>query len=292
MDVFSDTAGEKYLYRYRPDSVYVVDEILNQYIRFSSKESLNDEFEFTIGLDDVFNGLTLKEQNYYLYAFFKANNQLLLDDKLGAGVANKLLSEPDVDHLKGRANIVLDHIKDSLIETVSSLEKLLNDMSVACFCRKPLNSTMMGHYCNNSKGLIISYDRQGLESTFDEDSLFDVRYNESPFKFTADDLLDLISKSYKKNYRDELLGSKHSDWNYEAEVRVVQTNDIEGDESHEISSKHIAGVCFASNATKSFKRVMVNICDQRSIPIFECIKKAGSYDYEAVPIDVNKYFSD
>lgn len=291
MDVFSDTTGEKYLYRYRPDTVYVIDEILNQYIKFSAKDSLNDVFEFSIGTLSNFELLSVEEQNKYLYEFLKVNNKLnILDETLGLGLANKLILNPKVDHLKGQAVSILSIIEDGLNNVAKGLEEEFQKITVACFCRKPLNATMMGHYCNNSKGLMVSYHREGMERAFSgKNDLYDVIYDDNPLRITPSDFIDMIRGNSPVDYRTHFLGRKHSDWVYEDEVRVVKENDEESKNIHKVGLDTIAGVCFAFNATSAFKRIISSICLSQSIPVFECYKKGGTYGFEVRPLDGKEY---
>ncbi|MEH6451140.1 MAG: DUF2971 domain-containing protein [Oleispira sp.] len=291
MDMFSDTTGEKYLYRYRPDTVYAIDELLNQYMRFSTKESLNDVFEFTVGMEESFEGLSIQDQNKYVYDFLEANKQLhVIDKNAGAGTAEKLKKDPASDHLEGRAPEILNAIEGILKDVVAEIEKKFQDMAVACFCKKPLNATMMGHYCNNSRGLIISYKRDVLESMFGtKDVLFDVVYADSPYKITPNNFIDLINRKYDQQYRNQFLGRKHSDWIYEDEVRAVQDDNDTLNNILKISSECVAGVCLGSNAPDAFKRVVANTCNLHKIPIFESTKKDMSYDFVVAPLDERKF---
>lgn len=287
MSVFSDTTGKKYLYRYRPDTVYAIDEILNQYVRFSSKESLNDVFEFSFG--GFFNSdrSSIEEKNKLLHNIFKIMSQVDGLEKIVTDeTLNNMGSDLSGNHLDGNEDILLDIFEQSVQSKVKEMEGYFEKVAISCFCKKPLNATMMGHYSNNSRGLIISYERRKLElSLCEKADLFDVIYSETPYKMKYVDFLGLISVEGGENYRNDLLARKHLDWKYENEVRAIFPNPKKFGNNLDIDSECIAGVCFAPSASDAFKRVVVNICSLASIPVFESVKMKSSYDFEVVAVD-------
>jgi hypothetical protein len=112
-----------------------------------------------------------------------------------------------------------------------------------------------------------------------------------PYQVDLEDFVSLIKKEGLDHFRDELFGRKHTDWLYENEVRVIQSNDRKADNKVNINLSDIAGICFCMEATDAFKRVVTNICRSKSIPVYECVKKAGLYGFEAVLVDERKYLN-
>lgn len=290
MDVFSDTTGEKYLYRYRPDSVYTIDEILNQYVRFSMKDSLNDVFEFSFGGFLSSNRTSLKEKNILLHKLFSRLNATPEPTiKVSQSELIGIETNPDLDHFEGRGDELIGMLESAARSQIETMERHLNKVAVSCFCKKPLNATMMGHYCNNSKGLLISFKRKHLESSLSDISkLLDVIYSSEPYKMSLETFLD-SSQVADWQLRNELLARKHSDWIYEDEVRAIIPNPEVSGTNFYFDLSCIAGVCFAPSANEAFKRVVCSICRQMNIPVYECKKIDGTYDFKSVLVAGDKY---
>lgn len=291
MDIFSDTTGEKYLYRYRPDKVYAIDEILNHYIRFSDKKSLNDVFEFYFGGISDFKHSSIEEKTTIIFNIILSMDKLGIEHKYSKEFL-KSINDPEFsyssDILNGKENEFLGYFQEVINKGSGPFEKHLENVLISCFCKKPLNAIMMGHYCNRAKGVVIAYKRNFLDKAFINTNLYDVIYSNHPYKIGVLDYLGLITGGDSSNYRNDLLARKQKQWAYEDEVRAILPNLSSINKNIDIGSDGIAGVCFNPNASKSFIKVVINVCAQKSIPVFECSKKSGSYELEANLFDINK----
>jgi len=150
---------------------------------------------------------------------------------------------------------------------------------IACFSKKAVSATMMGHYGNN-EGVIIAYDVDELENLLGHDALLAVIYSNDPYAFPLEKINDPFSPNLHREIHVGTSGRKYVDWTYEQEVRLVvkDTKAIEST-SHQLTllPNSIAGICMVPNINTQFKNVLIHVCDKRNIPIFKVVKNDKSY---------------
>lgn len=296
MDVFSDTTGEKYLYRYRSGSHFTIDEIINNYVYMTSRNQLNDLNEFKWYMDRS-NILRLSDSN------IEVKSKFIIDSiKKHSGGAKKIaLTKFQQDCLKflslGTVEyknfIHFEYMKlFNLIEDKYNLMlEAENSHRIACFSKKPLNATMMGHYGGN-EGVVIAYDAEELKKQFGEESLLTVEYLKTPYGFP---LLKAFSNSefdMHADIRKGISGRKYTDWEYEQEVRLVlQNNAALKVKSNQVVllPSAIVAVCMAPKIITQYSRVLVHACDQDKIPVYKAVSSDFTYGFNAKLIEEGSF---
>lgn len=281
-DIWSDTTGEKYLYRYRPDSIFTIDEIQENYIFLSDSSRLND----------------LNECRYYLnddYAALDSGKrlQLLLDIVASVGSADESVTAKNnliaqFAHDEESANRLVKEQLDRYISVgVEEFQEKYKALKygIICFSKKSMNPTMMAHYSGNS-GAVICYDANKVKKFFG-DTLLPVKYEDQPVCLN---LTDVIFGQHKDCLPLEVLrkivSQKHTDWKYEDEVRVVSNSQVDVPVSMEAGT--IVGVCAAVKASGAFLRVLSGACEKTNSSVyraslgndFNYVPKKYSYKWE------------
>lgn len=182
-------AGKPYVFRYRPDNDFTLDEIKESYIYFQKRELLNDPFDSTPDLID------LKEVNVekLLFAF------------------EKLIG-------KENSNFVTEKLNNNKIEetVTKSIPNFINKHGIACFSMLPgINMPLLANYANNYKGIYIQYN-------IDYDSEF---FNGLRFMNYQKEL-NKITVELMENENDifNIFFLKHDSWSYEKELRIIKEN--------------------------------------------------------------------
>ncbi|SOU89897.1 MULTISPECIES: hypothetical protein [Tenacibaculum] len=185
----AEKSGRPYIFRYRPNNEFTLDEIENSYIFFQKRELLNDPFDSTPDLID------LKE--------FDINQLFKLFETL-AGEENKNLI---------KKNIKIEELEKTVRE---SIPKFINKHGIACFSMFPgINMPLLANYSNNHKGLYFQYNIE-LDSNFFK-GLRPMNYQK---------VLNKIPIEILKNQNDifKVFYLKQDNWSYEEELRLVKEN--------------------------------------------------------------------
>lgn len=102
---------------------------------------------------------------------------------------------------------------------IEMLDMASNKVAVLCLSQKRDSILMWGHYCDNSRGLVIGFDRSS--DCFQEAT--ELRSRLRPVKYVKKrTLLDLSWQEGTpewNNYLDEVVFRKGEDWSYEEELR-------------------------------------------------------------------------
>lgn len=134
-DLEVNKTGLNYVFRYRTDSKFAIDEIKNNYIFFPNREQLNDPFDASSKLLNV----KCNPENYenYMELFISK----ISDDLVLRHFKNKMKNTNDFEKLINE-----------------NLEEFMNHFGIACFSTYLLNFMLWGNYANNYKGLCIQYN--------------------------------------------------------------------------------------------------------------------------------------
>ena len=189
MNTDIEKSGKPYVFRYRPDNDFTLDEIKNSYIYFQKRELLNDPFDSTPDLID------LKEIDV---------------DKL-LKVFEKLIGQENKEFIKGKFN---ENQIEEIVKT--SVPNFINKHGIACFSMLPgINMPLLANYANNHKGVYIQYNID-----LDKDFFQGIRY------MNYQKELKKISINLLKNENDifELFYLKQDNWAYEKELRLIKDN--------------------------------------------------------------------
>lgn len=182
-------AGKPYVFRYRPDNDFTLDEIKESYIYFQKRELLNDPFDSTPDLIDLKNINVDK-----LYTTFE-----------------KLIGKEKIEFITKKLS------SQQIEETVrDSIPKFTNKHGIACFSMLPgINMPLLANYANNHKGLYLQYNID-LDSKFFKGLRY-MNYQKE---------LKKISIELLENEEDifEIFYLKQENWTYEQELRLVKEN--------------------------------------------------------------------
>ena len=180
-------AGKPYVFRYRLDNDFTLDEIKNSYIYFQKRELLNDPFDSTPDLIEL--------KNIDIKKLFNAFEIIVGKEK--KKYIEKLLSPKQLE------------------ETVRELiPKFINKHGIACFSVLPgINMPLLTNYANNHKGLYLQYNID-LDSDFFR-GLRLMNYQKE---------LKKIPIELLENEEDifEIFYLKQENWAYEKELRLVK----------------------------------------------------------------------
>ncbi len=181
--------GKPYVFRYRPDNDFTLNEIKESYIYFQKRELLNDPFDSTPDLIDL--------QEIDIDKFLKVIEKLL-------GRENK-------------ESVTKNLSKKRIEEIVKvSVPKFINKHGIACFSTLPgINMPLLANYANNHKGIYIQYNIDLDKGFFKGIRLMNYQKE-----------LKKISVKLLENENDifELFYLKQDNWSYEKELRLIKDN--------------------------------------------------------------------
>lgn len=180
-------AGKPYVFRYRPDNDFTLEEINKSYIYFQKRELLNDPFDSTPDL--------IRLKNINIEKLYKEFENLVKKEKIEFN--SKKLNDKTLE------------------ETVQdSIPNFINKHGIACFSILPgINMPLLANYANNHKGLYLQYNID-LDSDFFKGLRF-MNYQKE---------LRKISIELLKNEGDifKLFFLKQENWSYEQELRLIK----------------------------------------------------------------------
>lgn len=182
-----EKAGKPFVFRYRQDNDFTLDEIKESYIYFQKRELLNDPFDSTPDLID------LKDTDI---------------EKLYKGF-EKLTSKKEID-------LILKKISHKQIQKTiyDSIPNFINKHGIACFSMLPgINMPLLANYANNHKGLYLQYNID-----FDPDFFDGLRIMNY-----QDELKKVVIELFE-NEEDifKIFYLKQKNWSYEQELRLVK----------------------------------------------------------------------
>jgi hypothetical protein len=180
-------AGNPYVFRYRTDNDFTLDEIKESYIYFQKRELLNDPFDSTPDLIDL--------KNINVEKLYLAFEKLVGKEKkefIAKKISNKQMEQT---------------VRDSI-------PNFINKHGIACFSMLPgINMPLLANYANNHKGLYFQYNIE-LDSDFFKGIRL-MNYQKELKKISIE-LLENEEDIFKIFYL------KQENWNYEQELRLVK----------------------------------------------------------------------
>ncbi|MDF1640441.1 DUF2971 domain-containing protein [Thalassolituus oleivorans] len=274
-DIWSDTTGEKYLYRYRPANLFTLHEVMFQRLYFQTRDKLNDPAEMRINFQNLEKMDLGRKITLYMRALEKGG----LNE---ATLRNELIEKWVKDWREAQASFIsrFDAILNESEAKYRSLTESILKNGICCFSKKPLNPTMLAHYSNND-GVVLAFDRKKMLKSLkiENTGFFNVQYetDQTPIDLKSLIFHDLEPESSNKPKID-FLAMKYKDWEYESEVRLVSTD--KGASSEILDNGVLAGLCFAPKSSETTREIFSKICSDNSIPVFEC-ESINSYHYRA-----------
>lgn len=166
------------VYRYRPDSKYLEDEIVKGVIFFGSTLKMNDFY------DGYFRYTAQGDLNKYIEIFLnvaRIRAGEILEGKIGSADQVKNLEKASGKDLKqwalsvlndptylerSRVNLI-DNFKNhpdrvqAAVDTQNKNADLIREkVFISCFSKKKLDMSMFGYYAADGKGVMIAYEDQ------------------------------------------------------------------------------------------------------------------------------------
>jgi hypothetical protein len=184
-----EKGGKPYVFRYRPDNDFTLDEIKNSYIYFQKRELLNDPFDSTPNL------VELKDIDF---------KKLLKTFEL-------LIGKEKLKYFEKKMN------QNQLEQTVrDSIPKFINKHGIACFSMLPgVNMPLLTNYANNHKGLYLQYN-------IDLDSLFFKGLRLMNYQKELKKIPIKLLENEEKIF--DIFYLKQENWAYEQELRLIKEN--------------------------------------------------------------------
>ncbi len=184
----------------------------------------------------------LRKKGFTYEDLITLRKQETLLDEIAPGM--RLVDAPiTIDQANAMINIyVYDNINYLTRKFSQTIEKMRNNCGLFCISKRNNSLPMWAHYANNATGFVIEFE--GLEERFNNhntgvlDLLLSINYQDKRTGVT------FASDSTKSMFL-----TKHSDWGYEQEMRVI-TNlkncDVEkGIHIMKIDPKYISKVIFS-----------------------------------------------
>lgn len=265
-----------YKYFHSSRSEYIKTEL----VRFTQPYFLNDPFESIPRLDSngdilsfaklISNITNIVAHSLLAYFFDDKSNQNIEEDT--AATKEVYLS-------------LLKNKKDAF----SSLEKVIRDMSknIGVFSLSSSNNKtiMWSHYANNHQGYVIGFDSN--HSFFKENqeksitALSQINYVHERIKITDDD----IDSSIKK-----ILMTKHIDWHYEKEHRMIadlKKADKKIGEKHLFKIPHdaVKEIIIGHKAKETLKRKLYSFAKKNDIKLYLAKPSRKTFDMEIEKIE-------
>lgn len=184
-----EKSGPPYLFRYRSNSEFTIDELENNYIYFSDRKELNDPYDSIPSLINLTNDLEELKSSYNLIL----EN---INDSITKSYFTRKFSADNVKHLINE-----------------SLESFLNLFGIACFSINQLNLPLWANYSNNSKGICLQFN-------MDKDVNFFKNWR--PVTYETDLKQTIFNPSTNQNGIMDVFYRKLKLWNNEYEIRLVK----------------------------------------------------------------------
>lgn len=220
-------AGKPYLFRYRADNDFTLDEIENSYIFFSDNESLNDPFDSSADLINFVSDKIDPEEYFHLFR-------------------KHITSEKDKQYFDKNYST-----KELIRLTYEYIPKYLNEFGISCFSMIPyINMAMWANYANNHKGICLQFKHdndieffQGWRVVEYHEELNEIEYNPTENEFKLMDVFYIKDKN----------------WSYEKEVRLVKMKKGKVNFNHNSLRNIICGY----KTDKVYIDKIINICQKK-----------------------------
>jgi hypothetical protein len=200
---------------------------------------------------------------------------------------------------------------DKLID--ESLKSMKQSSLVACLSEDFDSILMWSHYANNHTGFVLNYDFKsrysiktkipGVNATeFADKKLFPVQYSEERFDATyyvefhfIDNYFKSIGLKLDKPFFDKLfyykiLLFKSTNWEYEKEWRIIKQTNIDYNDKKSdigfINDIRPKEILLGSKTSNENKNNLINIAEQKGIPIYQMKLEPFEREYKLTKIDL------
>ncbi|MBD3343281.1 MAG: DUF2971 domain-containing protein [Candidatus Lokiarchaeota archaeon] len=164
-------------------------------------------------------------------------------------------------------------------------EQFFKNIGICSLSAKNNNMIMFSHYANDHNGICLQYD-----TTKDEifRKGFPINYRNSiPYIFYSD--YWKFIKSKKKDYEKlkAVFSTKHQDWIYEEEWRILHTiQSNQNGYTYNVNPECLSAIIFGLNADNSIVTEIMKIIKEKNhnINLFESILNTSTYGLDLKPI--------
>lgn len=220
---------------------------------------------------------------------------------------NNEISEESILQVQG-FNTLLEDAEEKLklfreTEFNEAIVKFQNQLTVSCLSASGWNNHLMwSHYTNSYKGICIEYDFSKMEECL---GIIDkVTYKKERPKIKLRDLIpgdinfakDDSGKTvcvFDKNAKVDInkilpyIFTKQDIWDYEEEWRIVNAETVL-DTHRFIDVPFIKSVTYGYNIDPICKYMLVNVCKEKNIDLYEIVPSTIDYSLDRKLIDKNE----
>lgn len=210
------------LYRFFNDEDYNLNGIELSYLWFNELDKFNDPFETVIQKSDIdLDSLSCEE----LALFCKINEGLSWNDQESGEIhySRDLPYEGLKKFISNNKATVVNQLNDYVLQVIYEMQKKKFHCLVHDIKNKPLQSRLMwSHYSNGMRGFVVEFDcdlllnsQHLLNSSFG--GMSDINYMDLAFN----EYIRVKTNSEEPLFLKNVIFTKHSDWKYENEVRLI-----------------------------------------------------------------------
>lgn len=247
------------LFRYRKGNIeYLTSELLKNEFYLWNLNQQNDPFEgrllFLNNLSEkaVLQGLK-NTRSAIQRGTIKWKDWLITKEEKENFLKIKNSSDKELELLAKKSIHRGDYNENGIALIKERYRRMTDKVVMSCFSTKQNSPIMFAHYADNHKGVCLEYE-------VDSKDFFKVNYTEDYPK------LELFNPMPDSVIKYRLL-TKHKDWEYESEYRLIQYNREPGTYSHQrIKLKAIyLGLNCEEKTKKEIKTIIANKKDELEI---------------------------
>lgn len=284
----------RFLYKYRPDSDFALENLKTNTIWLNNPSEYNDPFECAEYIDI----------SRVTKALFKSKLNDIIDSIPGVsqipkGIKEKLKFSPNPQEDLVKYICEKQRIKESNHEekkTIRSISKEILEMpfrdkikdlqetlKVCSFCESPDNLLMWSHYTNHHKGFCIQYDISINDDHSWKSLFYPVIYQSDIYDSTDHMISSIILNDFNNLYPYIACATKSTEWKYENEWRIIILL------SEAYSRQNFAMNCqtkvyLGSRIEKDYEEKIIDICKSQSISVVKAKTSYHSYKLVFEPI--------
>jgi|AntAceMinimDraft_9_1070365.scaffolds.fasta_scaffold04417_2 hypothetical protein len=245
----------KYLYKFYSYNVHSLSVLINNKVRFSKPEALNDPFDIDIDFISP-----ISPDNFVYKMKVLKNNGMISKEQFED--YEKYI--PDHEALNEISEIMNEKFRDDI-----------KKWGVFCMCEHPKNILMWSHYADHHKGFCVKFIRNEKSQLGDIEKTRPVNYS---CKYPSP---DPFSENGMEKLFDELFFTKAKNWEYEKEWRMLNE---EGGIELLVPGK-ITAIIFGLKMPVQERETIKNILSHRkNISFLKTIKVKNRYELEIVEV--------
>jgi hypothetical protein len=231
------------LYKYMSNSSYTVDCLEKNYLYCATPAELNDPFEL-----------------WFVHSIHKSTwEQIKEYIRHQAKKHNRPIEEFKKIYKKMGKDEFLNDIKENYVE-------LNGKVRIVCLTKNYNSLLMWSHYANHHKGILVKVEFTGA------DAVYNVKYSLETPTFNP------ILRTLRNNFENVFL-TKHVDWEYEKESRLI----VRDGTMLRLSKNAISEVVFGVRCEPSFKQKVETVLSGKNVFYKSARKVEGKYSLEYLP---------